>query len=606
MCERVWKHFRCALLFVALCLSFGSCKKDGAVAPGAGGKTDPTAAPAATAQVTVQVTNESSFALLPSGVVRAWGSNAYGQLGALKINDDAATAVEVKGLTDVEKLYIGGGNLTATGCAQVKGGLVKCWGDSDLIPGANNDSTDLLEVPSLKGIKTMCLGSGFAAAVKPDGTLLTWGYNAFGVLGNGQKDQKTVREPTVIAGVTDVVEVGCGQNHGCARHGSGKVSCWGNNFDGQADPPNMGYGKDVYAPKVVEGITDAVVLGVSANVSCVIGKDKSIKCWGANIREKAPKPIPNSTGAIAMSSGHGDHTCFIKEGGEAWCWGKNTFGEAGVDPEQKRDLQAIPTKVEGLSNVVSISTSYNSNHTCASTKDGKVFCFGRNRYGALGDGTLNDSFKPKEVPTATATALPPPKDGFDQVPTRGTPTAWPESLPKGCTKPTALTAKFELEPKITSFPIVFAEAAVSDRKHAEETGGQSYEIMLRTYAFDPKASIWDYDQQPRGLQASMRISLTADKVTEVKKDDKTEQKRTALAIKVGDYELGTLTAPVRREASVQGVVRRHTVWFGPGWNKSYKGVKVTYVGDDFICGELTLENEKSSLKGSFAAPLKKK
>jgi alpha-tubulin suppressor-like RCC1 family protein len=601
---------------LALALALGGCNKEpasGGAAGKAGGGTEPPQGSATGAvkaeggaerNLVVAVQNESSFVLLKTGVVRGWGSNAYGQLATGKINDDVATAVEVKGISGAEKLFVGGSNYNVTACVLDKAGLVKCWGEGGLIPGSSKEASEPLEIPALKGIKTMSLGGGFAAAVTKEGTVLTWGRNAFGALGIGEKENKEQKEPKPLATLKDVTDVRCGQNHACALHSTGKVSCWGNNFDGQANPATMGYGNDALAPKEVEGITDAIALGVSANISCVIVKDKSLKCWGANIRDKAPKSIPNSTGVVALSSGHGDNTCFIKEGGEAWCFGKNTFGEAGQDPATKKDLQAVPSKVEGLAGVVSISTAYTSEHTCAATKDGKVYCFGRNRFGALGDGTLVDSWQPKLVIGATDATPPPPKDGFDKVPAKGTATTIPEALPKGCQKPDKLTLKIEPEPRLTSFEPLFALGKMSERKGTDGSVGNSLELMLRNYTFDPTISLWDFDQSPRGLQIYMRFVFTVDKVKEVKKGEEKETVKSAQLVKAGEYEMGTVTTtPDRREVTGNAWIRRAQVWFGPGWGKSYKGIKLTYVGNDFVCGELSLENEKNSFKGTFVAPM---
>ena len=61
-----------------------------------------------------------------------------------------------------------------------------------------------------------------------------------------------------------------------------------------------------------------------------------------------------------------------------------------------------PAQVRGLSGVIGAATAYTGDHTCALTGDGLVHCWGRNRYGALGDGTLRDSTEPRLVEGVTA------------------------------------------------------------------------------------------------------------------------------------------------------------------------------------------------------------
>jgi len=57
------------------------------------------------------------------------------------------------------------------------------------------------------------------------------------------------------------------------------------------------------------------------------------------------------------------------------------------------------------------------------------------------------------------------------------------------------------------------------------------------------------------------------------------------------------------KAGIRGYLRYHTIFYtkGMGIMKPYEGVTLTYVGDDWICGDLKLDNGKNSLSGKFAA-----
>ncbi len=558
--------------------------------------------------VQIGVHNESSFALMSDGTVRAWGSNAYGQLGSGKIDRDWATPVAVKGIDDAEALFVGGGNLDGTACVRLEGGKFKCWGGAAMMPGVNKNTVKPTTVSAFKGAKALSLGAGHGCLVDQGGAVKCWGSGAFGVLGQGNKDE--LKEPGAVEGIDDAVDVRAGMNHTCALHESGEVSCWGNNFDGQSDPETMGYGKDVLSPRKVKGIDDAKALAVGNNVSCVLRKDEDgVWCWGDNFREKKPFKVPESDDAVAMSGNFGGHTCFIDKEGSAWCWGENNFGQAGVKPGKKtRDLNGTPQKVRSIGDVEAIAAAHTSNHTCALVRSGKVMCWGRNRFGAVGDGTLVDRSKPKTVKGLLEAELPEPADGFDTVKSRGKATKLPDDLPEGCKGGGKLKVKLEFDGGVEGFAPLHASAVRSPRKGSDKKAkpGTRYEVSLRNYTFDPKLSVFDFDQRPRGQQFALSLAFTRDKAKEVKDGKKTKTVKTPLEVNTGDYTLGFASGEDRQETSVRGYVRRQTVFFGRGFGKSYKGIELTHVGDDWICGTIDLKNDKNRLKGHFVAPVKVK
>jgi alpha-tubulin suppressor-like RCC1 family protein len=72
------------------------------------------------------------------------------------------------------------------------------------------------------------------------------------------------------------------------------------------------------------------------------------------------------------------------------CWGLVPARAAVLPP-----LAAAPVEIEGLTDVVEIAVA--SDHDCARTRGGAVWCWGANRNGQLGDGTTTDRIAPVEV-----------------------------------------------------------------------------------------------------------------------------------------------------------------------------------------------------------------
>jgi alpha-tubulin suppressor-like RCC1 family protein len=82
------------------------------------------------------------------------------------------------------------------------------------------------------GVAAVSAGMDATCALTTAGTLRCWGYDGYGVLGNGSMDNSDVpldvaMPPSSVASVT------VGQSHACALTTSGQIFCWGRNDTGQ-------------------------------------------------------------------------------------------------------------------------------------------------------------------------------------------------------------------------------------------------------------------------------------------------------------------------------------------------------------------------------------
>ena len=99
----------------------------------------------------------------------------------------------------------------------------------------------------------------------------------------------------------------------------------------------------------------------------------------------------NLTGATRVALGN-EYSCAVVAGGDVRCWGDNRVGQLGDGTIEGRLTPAAPL---GLSGVTDIAAGWN--HVCA-VVGGEVRCWGSNGSGQLGDGTRQTRLTPVAVP----------------------------------------------------------------------------------------------------------------------------------------------------------------------------------------------------------------
>src|SRR5918997_650316 len=167
---------------------------------------------AATTTTTTNTTSSSSSmgGLETFTTLSAWGDNFLGQLGngvPLPYPDDSHSTipVEVSNLEGTEELKAIAGGYDHS-LALKDEGTVLAWGlnqDGQLGDGTNTDSSTPVQVkdpndPSgyLSGVSAIAAGGGHSLALKSDGTVWAWGANESGELGKGANagSPGTIRE----------------------------------------------------------------------------------------------------------------------------------------------------------------------------------------------------------------------------------------------------------------------------------------------------------------------------------------------------------------------------------------------------------------------------
>lgn len=322
-------------------------------------------------------------ALRGNGSVKCWGRNNYGQLGqenTTQIGDefgemgDNLSAISLG--EGAKAIDVGAGREFS--CALLLGGKVKCWGRNNygqlgqgdtLTRGDEVDEMgdDLSEVPlgTNKRATSISVGEYHACAVLNDGSLKCWGYNSYGVLGQGAGNHRGDAPNEMGDNLSAILlgtgrtarQVSAGGTHTCALLDNYAVKCWGRNNYGQLGQENTN--------QIGDGFGE----------------------MGDNLSE-----INLGTNRTALSvDASYFHTCALLDNGSVKCWGRNDYGQLGQGDlitrgddagEMGDSLNSIDLGT-GLT-ATAVVTHYYS--VCASLSDGSVKCWGRNNYGQLGQG----------------------------------------------------------------------------------------------------------------------------------------------------------------------------------------------------------------------------
>lgn len=337
-----------------------------------------------------------SLAVNVDGNVFAWGTNTSGQLGNNSSVSNSATPVSVN-IKNVVNLVTGLDFVIALKSDKT----ASAWGNN--VYGQLGDGTTTLAknpvtVKFLTGEATQfgaASASGFALLA--DKTLLGWGQNTSGQLGNGSTTNSSTAA-TAVSNLTDVTQVESGPYHVLALKADGTLWGWGSTSNGALGPGVSGTESTV--PLQILSNVTTMAAGTTHNLA--VKTDGSVWAWGSTkvtsyygeagpSSSETPTQIAGLDQIIAVSAG--DYfSVALRKDGTVWTWGSNTSGQLGNGSSNSSDT---PVQVSGLTGVTAISAG--TTHCLALKSDGTVWAWGNNQQGQLGDGTKTTSDVPVQV-----------------------------------------------------------------------------------------------------------------------------------------------------------------------------------------------------------------
>jgi alpha-tubulin suppressor-like RCC1 family protein len=328
--------------------------------------------PSAAVEVTAIAAGQyAAMNLNADGVLCAWGANSWGQLG--------------DGTTSTRSLPV----------AVLRG-----------------------EIPSTVSITQIAEGLVHSLVLGSDGKAYAWGYNSLGSVGNGTTTSPSTPVAVLQGAVPSTVsftQIAGGGSASLALGSDGKAYTWGYNGAGQ-----LGDGTTTNRTAPVAVLQGAIPAGVTITqisggglVTTALGSDGKAYTWGQNTYgQLGDGTTTNRTTPVAVSQGEvpdgvtftqidssGNFTVALGSDGKAYTWGRNPYGQLGDGTTTNRTTPVAVSQGEVPDGVTftQIAPSPDYSHAVALGSDGKVYAWGYNGNGQLGDGTQTDSSTPVAV-----------------------------------------------------------------------------------------------------------------------------------------------------------------------------------------------------------------
>ncbi len=350
-------------------------------------------------QVTAGYTHTA--AVKSNGTLWSWGENNSGQLGN-NTSDDAHSPVQESSRSTYWIKATAGDGFTV---AKTSDETLYAWGDNfwgqlgiDAI--GNQDEPTPVDGGS-GGWSDIATGWAHVVALKSNGEIWSWGYNAYGRLGDGSTE--TRRAPVQEAThATDWKSIACGNSWSFAIKNDNTLYAWGENTYGQLGAGS--YGGNHYQPASI-GSSHWLSVRGGYEHSLGIQTDGSLWSWGRNAKaqlgnttlssKNEPLRIGTDNDWLAITASTSTSIA-LKNNYTLYGWGYNTFGQLG---NKKTDTQYTPLHILGTHTWKQISVG--EWHVLAIRDDRTLWAWGENGNGQLGSGTLASSYVFELVQEAT-------------------------------------------------------------------------------------------------------------------------------------------------------------------------------------------------------------
>jgi len=284
-----------------------------------------------------------SAGIKTDGTLWTWGSNSEngrtfvtGQIGDNTTTDKPSPVQTIAFGTNWKQVACG----WMTTAAVKQDGTLWCWGYAGTANLGDNTTTSksspVQTIAFGTNWKQVATGRFHTAAIKTDGTLWNWGNNGNGQLGDNTTVSKSSPVQTITFG-TNWMQVSVGYHYTTAIKADGTLWTWGWNA-------NANFGDNTLVSKsspvqTITGGTNWKQVSGGRGHTAAIKTDGTLWCWGYNgfgalgdntntNRSSPVQTITYATNWKSVACGE-YHTAAIKTDGTLWAWGRNESGQLG-------------------------------------------------------------------------------------------------------------------------------------------------------------------------------------------------------------------------------------------------------------------------------------
>lgn len=301
--------------------------------------------------------NPLCAAVTKDGSLYMWGSDSYGRLANGQLGSKQLTPYKMefdRKDTKVANVYFPSDGVSKNGVAITTNGELYLWGTNSYNE-INSSNSMYVTVPTrlLTNVESFTVYRGTCAAIEKSGALWLWGNNTYGIAGK-IRTQSVVSPEEAVHILDGVKEVHLNYENGVAVRKNGTLWIWG-----------YGYGQ---------------MAGEGDN-----------KQW---IPQQQILPEEEIAG-FYEDENYGSKYA-LTAGGELYAWGSNAYGQLGVSANAGTSTKNnTPAKIS-ISGIKEFTVQ---NGTCAAlSKEGKLYLWGRNQAGQLGNGSTGGySYLPTAV-----------------------------------------------------------------------------------------------------------------------------------------------------------------------------------------------------------------
>ncbi len=295
-------------------------------------------------------------------------------------------------------------------------GSVLTWGrsPSGLIP-----TPTVVDLPGtvLKVAVGGANTGGFTGyALLEDGTVVSWGDNDEGQLGNGgmgaNRPLGTYPKPSATAvrvtGLSEVVDIGAGTKFAVALRQDGTVWAWGARDDGalgggDAMPAGSLRVVSAMAPVRVAGLEDITQIAVAGTHSLALTRGGQVMAWGTNrsgelgvgtrVTGWTPVMVTGLEGVVEVAAGNAANhgvSGAVRRDGTVWMWGSGAsaamaVGHGALSPDDPGGRNLLPLQVKGVAGARHLAIG--GGNVAALLDNGTLRMWGHNGFGEMGTAT---------------------------------------------------------------------------------------------------------------------------------------------------------------------------------------------------------------------------